>query len=295
MTYIKLILTAVFWGGTFIAGKLISQNIDPYSAAFLRFLIASLCLVFLTIKVEGHLPKLQSDKIFIIFLLGLSGVLSYNLFFFAGLKYIQANQASLIIATNPIFITLCSVLFFKETLNSRKIIGLCLSVTGALIVISNGNIFDILNLRFGKGELLIFGCVASWVAYSILGKKAMNDFSPLVAVCYSSIAGTFLLFFPALFKGVFTNMLSYNHVEWASLLFLGFFGTALGFSWYYAGIQKIGPMQAGVFINFVPISAIILSFFILKEPLTISLMVGAILVIAGVYLSNSADFIKKKI
>ncbi|MEN8211464.1 MAG: DMT family transporter, partial [Thermodesulfobacteriota bacterium] len=163
MTYIKLIFTAVFWGGTFIAGKLLSQNVDPYSAAFLRFLIASFFLVFLTIRIEGSLPKLKPDKIFIMFLLGLSGIFFYNLFFFSGLKYIQANQASLIIATNPIFITISSALFFKESLNLIKTVGLCLSFTGALIVISNGNIFDVLNLRLGKGELLIFGCVASWV------------------------------------------------------------------------------------------------------------------------------------
>jgi len=287
LTYIKLLFTAVFWGGTFIAGKLLSHNVDPYSAAFLRFLIASFCLVFLTIKIEGCLPKLKPDKIIIIFLLGLSGIFFYNLFFFSGLKYIQANQASLIIATNPIFITLCSALFFKESLNLNKIIGLCLSVTGALIVISNGNIFDILNLKLEKGELLIFGCVASWVIYSILGKRAMNELSPIVSVCYSSIAGTILLFFPALYKGVFSNMLSYSLIEWTSLFYLGFFGTALGFFWYYAGIKKIGPMQAGMFINFVPISAIILSFFILKEPLTTSLVIGAALVIAGVYLSSA--------
>ncbi|MCP4669691.1 MAG: DMT family transporter, partial [Desulfobacula sp.] len=263
--------------------------------AFLRFLIASCCLVFLTLKIEGCLPKLKPDKIIIIFLLGLSGIFFYNLFFFSGLKYIQANQASLIIATNPIFITLCSAVFFKESLNLNKTIGLCLSVTGALIVISNGNIFNILNLKLEKGELLIFGCVASWVIYSILGKRAMKDLSPIVSVCYSSIAGTILLFFPALYKGVFSNMLSYNLIEWASLFYLGFFGTAVGFLWYYAGIKKIGPMRAGVFINFVPISAIILSFLILKEPLTIPLIIGAVLVIAGVYLSNTASFIKKEI
>jgi len=292
LTYFKLLLAAVFWGGTFIAGKLISHNIDPFSAAFIRFFIASFFLIFLTIKIEGHLPRLAPDKIFIVFLLGLTGIFSYNLLFFSGLKYIQANQASLIIAGNPIFISLCSVIFFKETLNAMKIIGLCLSVTGALIVISNGNLLNILTLGIGKGELLIFGCVASWVAYSIIGKKAMNDLSPIVSVCYSSIAGTLLLFFPALFKGVFINIAFYKPVEWASLFYLGFFGTVLGFLWYYEGIKQIGPTKAGIFINFVPVSAIIFSFFILKEPLTFSLIIGAIFVITGVYLTNTVSFKK---
>ncbi|UCF65056.1 MAG: DMT family transporter, partial [bacterium] len=68
--------------------------------------------------------------------------------------------------------------------------------------------------------------------------------------------------------------------------YLGFFGTVLGFIWYYQGIKELGPLKAGIFINFVPISAIILSFFILREPITISLFGGAILVIIGVYFTN---------
>ena len=288
MTYLKLLSTAVFWGGTFIAGKWVSMNVDPYSAAFLRFLIASFFLIFLTLKIEGRLPGISPRKLLIIIALGFTGIFSYNLFFFSGLCHIQANRASLIIACNPIFISLCSVLFFRERLNVLKIIGLCLSVTGALIVISKGNLFRIFESGIGKGELLIFGCVISWVIYSILGKKAMNDLSPIVSVCYSSVAGTVLLFFPALNKGVFTNLLNYSPSEWACLFYLGFFGTVLGFFWYYEGIKEIGPMKAGVFINFVPISAIIMSFFILNEPLTTSLMAGAVLVIAGVYFTNTA-------
>jgi len=288
MTYLKLLLTAVFWGGTFIAGKWLSINVDPYSAAFLRFLIASFFLIFLTLKIEGRLPWVSPEKLLIVIVLGFTGVFSYNLFFFSGLGHIQANRASLIIACNPIFISLCSVLFFKERLNILKIIGLCLSITGALIVISKGNLFKIFDSGIGKGELLIFGCVISWVTYSILGKKAMNDMSPIVSVCYSSIAGTFLLFFPALNNDVFTNLLTYNAVEWASLFYLGFFGTVIGFFWYYEGIKEIGPLKAGIFINFVPISAIVMSFFILNEPLTKSLLVGALLVITGVYLTNTA-------
>ena len=288
MTYLKLLLTSVFWGGTFIAGKWVSLNVDPYSAAFLRFFIASFFLIFLTLKIEGCLPGISLGKLLIIIILGLTGVFSYNLFFFSGLSYIQANRASLIIACNPIFISLCSVLFFKEHLNILKIIGLCLSVAGALIVISKGNLFGIFESGIGKGELLIFGCVISWVAYSILGKKAMNDMSPIVSVCYSSIAGTVMLFFPAMKNNVFTNLPAYTALEWTSLFYLGFFGTVLGFFWYYEGIKDIGPLKAGIFINFVPISAIIMSFFILDEPLTISLMVGAVLVIAGVFLTNAA-------
>jgi drug/metabolite transporter (DMT)-like permease len=157
-----------------------------------------------------------------------------------------------------------------------------------MIVISNGDLMALFTLGLGRGELLIFGCVISWVVYSILGKKAMNDLSPIASVCYSSIAGTLLLLFPALFKGVALNIGTYHLLEWAGLFYLGFFGTVLGFFWYYEGIKALGPMKAGIFINFVPISAIVLSFFILKEPITLSLLIGATFVIAGIYLTNRA-------
>lgn len=265
---------------------MLAGSVDPYSAAFLRFLIASIFLVILTLKIEGRLPKIGLNEIPIILLLGFTGIFSYNLFFFSGLNYIQANQASLIIASNPIFISVFSVLIFKEILNSMKIIGLCLSVLGALIVISKGHPLDIFSIGIGRGEFLILGCVISWVAYSILGKKVMNNLSPVASVCYSSIAGTIMLFFPALFKGMLTHIYSYSAIDWASLFYLGFFGTTLGFFWYYDGIKQIGPLKAGMFINFVPISAIIFAFFILKEPVTASLSVGALCVIVGVYLTN---------
>ncbi|MCP3943322.1 MAG: EamA family transporter [Desulfobacteraceae bacterium] len=290
MTYFKLILTTFLWGGTFIAGKGIAGNVDPYCAAFLRFAIASVFLIFLTRKTHGHLPSINKGQAVNIFFLGLSGVFAYNILFFTGLCSINANRASLIIATNPIFISLFSVLLFKDKLSFLKIVGLGLSVGGALLVISSGHFSNIFKTGIGKGELAIFGCVVAWVAYSLMGKPLMKSLSPMASVCYAAIAGTIMLFFPALAHGLFSNLPSYGLTDWANLFYLGFFGTVLGFFWYYEGIQKIGPMKAGVFINFVPIFAIILSYFFLKEPVTREILAGGFLVISGVYLTNSSGF-----
>ena len=290
MTYFKLILTAFLWGGTFIAGKGLAGKVDPYSAAFLRFAIASIFLIFLTRKAEGRLPKINGNQALNILFLGLTGIFAYNILFFTGLSLINANRASLIIATNPIFISLFSVLLFKDKLSFLKLTGLVLSVSGALVVISSGDISNIFNKGIGRGELAIFGCVISWVSYSLMGKPLMQTLSPMAAVCYSAVAGTLMLFFPALSHGLFSNIPTYGFMEWVDLFYLGFFGTVLGFFWYYEGIQKIGPMKAGVFINFVPVSAILLSYFILNEPVTKELLAGAVLVIAGVYLTNFSGF-----
>jgi len=284
--YLKLLLTAIFWGGTFIAGRIVAKNVEPFSAAFLRFAIASVLLLLVTFKVEGRLPAVKTSQVIPVIALGMTGVFAYNALFFKGLKIINAGRAALIVAMIPILIALLSSYFFKEKLTLIKISGIIISATGAVIVISRGNPIEILDGNLGLGELYIFCCVLSWVAYSLIGKAIMTDLSPLVLVAYSSIIGTVTLFVPAYFNGVIRNLSHYSAMDWLGIFYLGFFGTVLGFVWYYEGIKKIGPTKAGQFINFVPASAVLLAFLILAEPITLSLLIGTILVISGVYLAN---------
>ncbi len=285
ITYLKLLLTAAFWGGTFVAGRSLAQNVGPFSAAFFRFAVASFFLILLVWKAEGKSALISRRQILPVILLGLTGVFCYNVFFFKGLKLIEASRAAIIIANNPIFIALFAALFFNEKLNALKITGIVISVSGAIIAISKGNVLEILQGNLGMGEVYIFLCVASWVIFSLLGKTVMTALSPLSSITYSSISGTILLFIPALKEGL-TNCIYYSVSDWWNIFYLGFFGTVLGFVWFYEGINQIGPTKAGLFINFVPISAILLAFFILGEPLTASLLIGTLLVSTGVYLTN---------
>jgi drug/metabolite transporter (DMT)-like permease len=105
MIYLKLLLTAIFWGGTFVAGRFVAQNVGPYSISFLRFTIASVFLLLLTWRIEGKLPRLKKLQIMPVILLGITGIFIYNVMFLKGLKIIEAGRASLIVATCPIFIT----------------------------------------------------------------------------------------------------------------------------------------------------------------------------------------------
>jgi len=283
--YIKLLLTAFFWGGTFIAGRVLAQHMGPFSGAFLRFAVACVFLVALTLRTEHRLPLPGRRDVWVLFLMGLTGIFTYNFLFLKGLKLIEAGRASVIIASNPIFIAVMSALIFRDRMNLLKVSGILVSVTGAATVITRGEFLRVFSGGFGWGEIFIFGCVASWVAYSLLGKAVMTGLSPLVAVTYSSAAGTLCLLPAAVAEGMFA-VPSYAPIAWACVGYLGFFGTVLGFVWYYEGIKAIGPVRAGLFINFVPISAVFLAFLILREPLTLSLLIGAFLVSSGVYLTT---------
>jgi drug/metabolite transporter (DMT)-like permease len=284
--YIKLFLTAVFWGGTFIAARVVAQDVGPFSASFLRFVVASLFLMIFTRHFEGKIPLLKLHQVIPVVLLGMTGVFAYNFFFFSGLKIILASRASLIIATNPIFIALFAFAFFGEKLHARNTLGIFLCSSGAIVVISRGSPLMIFQGALGLGELYIIGCVISWVTYSLVGKVAMKDMSPMAAVTYSCIIGTIALFFPAYHEGMIGDIVNYTPVDWFGICYLGFFGSVIGFTWYYQGIKEIGAGRAGIFINFVPISAVILAYFILKENIDVSLIVGATMVISGAYLTN---------
>ncbi len=292
-TYIRLYLVAFFWGGTFVAGRSLSGVVDPVSAAFFRFAIASLLLLAITVKRES-LPRISWRQLLVVIALGASGIFAYNLFFFNGLTLIAAGRASLIIALNPVFISVASALIYREPLPKRRMLGIVLSVTGAIIVITQGQPHTVFDSGIGRGELLIFGCVISWTLYSVIGKTAMKGLSPLVSVCYSAIAGTILLFFVALAQGDLAAVVRYPLTAHISLVYLGMFGTVVGFLWYFQGIQAIGPSRAAVFINFVPVNGVLLATLILGEPLTLSLLTGGLLVITGSYLANAVPAKKNK-
>ena len=85
---------------------------------------------------------------------------------------------------------------------------------------------------------------------------------------------------------MFAGLAGYPVSSWLSIFYLGFFGTVVGFVLYYQGVREIGPMKSGLFINFVPISAILLGYLFLGEPVSLSLLAGAVFVCAGVILTN---------
>jgi drug/metabolite transporter (DMT)-like permease len=153
-------------------------------------------------------------------------------------------------------------------------------------VIARGRLEVLFTGGIGTGELLILGCVVSWVAFSLIGQVVMRRLSPLEATLWASLAGTTALLPFALAEGLLGALPGYTLQDWLCLAYLGLFGTVAGIVWYYQGIRQIGPTKAGVFINFVPVSALLLSWLLLGEKLSPALLTGGTLVITGVVLTN---------
>ena len=286
MIYLKLVLTAVFWGGNFVAGRMVAQELPPFSISFVRFAIATLFLLAFILRSHVRVPALKKEHLLAAFLLGMTGVFANNSLFFYGLQTVPAGRASLITANNPAWIAIFASLIFREPMTLPKITGICLSVLGAMVVISHGDPISIFLGEVGLGELCLVGSGMSWVIYSLLGRWAMKELSPLEAVTYASVIGTMALFPPAALEGVTEAFWHYGLTEWAAIIYMAFFGTVLAFVWYNEGIKAIGPSRASIFINLVPISAIIMAVLLLGETADASLLLGAALVTSGIYLTN---------
>ena len=288
ITYIKLLGAVFAWGGTFVAAKFATIDSSIETASLLRFIIASLALLAILYLRLGNLPRLNLHQAFYIMLLGLTGIAVYNLFFFFGLQSVEAGRGALIITSNPIWVALGAAWFFRQKIRPGQLLGLILCIVGVSIVLSKGDIATLLTADVGSGELALLGCALSWAAYTLLGKKLMHSeysLDPLTLVSYSCVSGSMILVLWMLLSGQgFSARLTPELA--ISIGYLALLGTVAGFVWYFQGVRELGAAQGSAFVFLVPVTAILLGIIILDETITLSLFIGAVLILSGVYLVN---------
>lgn len=283
--YAKLVLVALAWGGTFIGARILTAEMAPVTAAFWRYVVASFTLVLVAFALEGGLPRLHRRQWVGVCLLGATGVAAFNLLFMFGLETVTASRGSLIVALNPAATLLGAALFLHEPLTRNKAIGIVVALGGVSVVLGHGDPRNVVLGTVGIGELALVGCVLAWATYTLLGKRILQGLSPIAATTYAALVGTGLLAVAAAASGQLVPPPGTWRVGLA-LGFVGVFGSALAFVWFYEGVRALGPARAAVFINLVPVAAIALGVLLLGEPLELSMLAGGALVIGGIWLIN---------
>ncbi|AUG08009.1 DMT family transporter [Pseudomonas sp. S09G 359] len=289
LTYCKLAAVTMIWGGTFVAGRFLADQLNPLLAASLRFVLASLGLLLFLACARIRLARPSPRQMAQLAVLGFFGIFFYNLCFFYGLQYINASRASLIVALNPAVIGVASWLLLKERLGRLKLlgIGLCLAGAATVIVSRNPQLLQA-TANAWVGDLLILGCVAGWGVYSLYSRGLSQSLGPLQTVTWSVLLGTLMLAVTTLVTGNLTvEALGSVHLpQLLSLAYLGLLGSALAYIGYYDGIRRIGATRAGVFIALNPLTAVICGALLLGEHLTIPMLVGGAVILLGIYLCN---------
>jgi drug/metabolite transporter (DMT)-like permease len=279
-TTIQVLLVAMFWGGAFAAGKVTVEYMHPLAVAFYRFFLTALCLFPFMLWREKEKARLAKADIPWMLLLGLTGIFAYNAFFFMGLKFTTAINATTIIATVPMVTTVANSLIFKDKITIRQAAGILLSFFGVYTVVSKGDYFG---LAWNTGDLFLIGSLVSWSIYTLAGKKVMRTYSALTATTYAVGFGTIMLAPFAIYYGALQPTSSI--LAWGLIGYMAFFSSVLGFVWWYNGVKELGPTRTVIFLNLVPIFATIGALAI-GEKLYWPQLVGMVIVIAGVLFTN---------
>ncbi|ROL74773.1 DMT family transporter [Pseudomonas vranovensis] len=286
-TYLKLALVAMIWGGTFVAGRALASDIDPLMLGSLRFALASLVLaIILRVSKKGFVRLTRTQAVQVAGL-GFAGIYAYTLFFFHGLQYTDASRASLIVASNPAVMAIMAYLCFRQRLSRTQLLGVALCLLGAgWVVLARAP--AAIGQGSWLGDGLIFGCVLSWVIFSVCCNGLVKQLGALHTVTYAVFAGAAMLGVHALLNGSLS--ISALHAlstrELLGLGYLGALGSALAYVLYYDAIAEIGATRAGSFIALNPLTAVVAGALLLGEHLSVAMLAGATLLISGILLVN---------
>ncbi|MFZ9937914.1 MAG: DMT family transporter [Luteolibacter sp.] len=286
---LMLVATMALWGGTWPVGRVVSVSVDPWAAALLRFAMAAAVLVLICLRLHGAAAlRVPARLLPHLLLLAATGIFGYSFLFFTGLKTTEAGRAGLIVGFIPACIALCSAALERKRPSRNAIAGILISLAGVWIVISRGDPSALIRCGVKSGDLMILGCVFCWTAYTLLARPVMNELPPLVAVTWSCLLGTALILPFALAGGLLDTIRAIDAAAWIGITYLGVPATSLAYFAYYHAIRRIGGVASGVFINLVPLFALLSGWIFLDETLHPGEWLGGALVISGVTIAMRA-------
>ncbi|PWI49331.1 hypothetical protein CEE45_02010 [Candidatus Heimdallarchaeota archaeon B3_Heim] len=302
-SYILLIVATLIWGGSWPLGRwLVSEElggetIPPLMIAIVRYFIVIWTFFLLLRWREGTINfSIVTKHWRPLFLMGLTSVTIYQIGFLYGESYTAASDASLIVATNPIWVFILSGLFLGEGFGRKKAAGVLLAFLGVLLVVGfspNENVPD----RF-LGDLFILFAALGYSVYTIIYRNYMNGFdapsdtpSSLFVITWVSFFG-FLITTPiSLFiNPEYLDPLQYLQIPnriWLGVAYLSILSTVGAYWFYLEAVKRLNASRAAIFINLVPVWGVSFSVLFIGEFLDPVVHISAFLLISsGIYLAN---------
>lgn len=287
--FAALTVAAVVWGGSIVGQKVALAHFSAVETSVLRGLGALAILIPLwwwqEYRPAGSF-KFSPRDFGELSLLGLA-VLGNHLLTLFGLRYIGAAAAGVIIGASPVVTALLSSLLVRDLPFRAVAAGCALSFAGVVLVSGVGQAGQAGEQPWLGGSLVLLGLV-SWALYTVGGRKTMERFSPLT-VNWTTLLVAIVLQVPLLATDqqvLETGLAAVSPSGWAALLYLIVFATALGQQAWLYGVQGLGPSRAGVFVNLIPVSALLLSWLLLRERIGLREVAGIALILAGVWQVN---------
>jgi drug/metabolite transporter (DMT)-like permease len=279
----------VFWGLSFIWSTQVFEYLNPTTTIFFRLIISS---VFLgTILLVSKSQSLRDTKfgehkknLKLFALAALFEPFLYFIFESYGLLNAAPVVSSAIIATIPLFTPIAAFFFLKERLTPWNIAGFIISFFGVIFMLLNKNLELTVS---AKGVIFLFSAVMVAVAYSISLRKLTLLYKPLTITFVQNVIGM-IYFIPMVFimeKVTPSNIMGFGHYI-LPLLSLGVFASSVAYTLWAFAFSKLGAAKANIYSNLIPVFTAIFSCIIIGENLTIQKILGILLVIGGLILSQ---------
>jgi drug/metabolite transporter (DMT)-like permease len=306
IAYLLLILTMVIWGGTWPIGRwLVSEEvggatIPPFMIAAIRYLLAIICFfIILRIK-EGTLNwQFAKENWKILALMGLLSVTIYQAGYLIGEIFTAASDASIMVATNAIWVVILSSIFLKtESFSWKKGVGTMSAFLAVILVVGFSPNVEVSNRIFG--DIMILIAAFAYATYTVTSRYFLNKTksraesyqpSSIWIMTWVSFFG-FLLTTPIalIISPEYINPLEYITVPlrvWIGIAYLAFLSTVGAYTFYLEGVKRLSASRAAIFQTLVPLFGVILSALFLQENFDVFLYPFALLlVILGISLVN---------
>ena len=284
--YLLLFIQPIFMATNIIVARGGVEYVPPVSLAFWRWLTVFLILLpFFYSEILSN-KKFINKEFWKLFFLGSMGCGVCGAFpFIAGMSTTMANMG-IIYTSSPVFIIILSVMFFKDKINSSRILGLVLCLIGVLAIISKGNLDLLINFKFTSGDLWMIGAAMGWAIYSIYLLNWKSKFSLMARFTLIAMFGAISLFPFYILEEVFYFNTNFNNNFIFWVLFAAISPGIIAFTLYTKVQKYLGASLTGFTLYIFSIYSAIYGILLFDEALLNFHYFGAAFVFAGVYLAR---------
>lgn len=272
-----------FWGLSFIATKQLLKEITPEMIIVLRLLLAILLLIGVIIfsGISFSIDKNNLKKILL-----LSAVSVFHLWIqITGLKFTSASNTGWIIGTAPIFMAILGYFYFKEKISGTKLLGIFIAFSGLLVLVGKGNPLNV-DLIKNVGDWLVLLSAFTWGIYSIINKKISLNFSPVKTIFYLFLMMMIIILPFNINQANLNSIINLSLTGWMNVLFLGLLCSGVSYVIWAFLLREMSSAKVGAYLYIEPFITFIGAWILLKEEITVIMLISGAIITYGVYLVN---------
>jgi drug/metabolite transporter (DMT)-like permease len=283
--YLLLSITALYWAGNAIVGRLAAGHIPPVTLSFLRWSLAFLIVLpFAWNHLVRDWPAIRA-KLGIMILVSVTGISAFNTLQYWALEHTTALNTLLLQSSGPLIVAVWSLILLGVRLTLAQAIGIVVSLIGVLVILLHGDLSALSSIQFNEGDLIFLAAMVIFGLYSVLTLKrpAIHGLS-FVAFTFGCGAACLI---PLLIWELLTRpLMALDARNLASLFYVAVFPSTLAYLCFNRGVLLIGANRAAPFFHVVPVFGALMAIVFLGERPQLFHIIGFALVLTGVFVAS---------